>query len=270
MILFPTSKLNLGLQIIAKRNDGYHDLQTVFYQFPLKDVLEILIDETLSDGTCIFNSTGLPIPGGENLCEKAYYLLNKDFDLAGVQIHLHKIIPMGAGLGGGSADAAYTLRLLNTLFDLQISANKLMEYALMLGSDCPFFINDYPQYAIGRGEVLEPIDLKLKGKYLVIINPGIHISTKEVFSNIQPTTNKSCKEIVLQDIKEWKHTLVNDFEKSVFPNYPILVDLKKFLYKQGAEYAAMSGSGSTMFGIFNEKPELECHPKEYFVWETLL
>ena len=159
MILFPPSKLNLGLQIIAKRSDAYHDLQTVFYQFPLKDVLEILIDESLSPGTCNFNSTGLPIPGGENLCEKAYYLLNKDYSLPGVKIHLHKIIPMGAGLGGGSSDAAYTLRLLNSLFDLKISANKLMEYALELGSDCPLFIHDYPQYAVGRGELLEPISI---------------------------------------------------------------------------------------------------------------
>ncbi len=270
MILFPPSKLNLGLQIIAKRSDAYHDLQTVFYQFPLKDVLEILIDESLSPGTCNFNSTGLPIPGGENLCEKAYYLLNKDYSLPGVKIHLHKIIPMGAGLGGGSSDAAYTLRLLNSLFNLQLSSNKLMEYALLLGSDCPLFINDNTQYAEGRGDLLEPIELSLKGKYLIIINPGIHISTKEAFSNIHPAGKKSCREVVSQTPKMWKDNLLNDFEKSVFPKHPILNDIKASLYDKGAEYASMSGSGSTIFGIFNENPDLQSFPNSYFVWETFL
>tara|TARA_B110000467_G_scaffold125244_1_gene117617 strand:+ start:306 stop:1118 length:813 start_codon:yes stop_codon:yes gene_type:complete len=270
MILFPPSKLNLGLQIIAKRNDGYHNLQTVFYQFPLNDILEILKDDSLSPGTCMFNSSGLLIPSGQNLCEKAYYLLTKYFNLPGVQIHLHKIIPLGAGLGGGSSDAAYTLRLLNTLFDLKISETKLMDYAIELGSDCPFFIRDYPQYAEGRGEVLEPIEIDLKGKHLLIINPNIHISTKEAFATIKPTESISCKKIVLQDISTWKENLSNDFEASIFPTYQVLKTLKNKLYDVGALYACMSGSGSTMYAIFNEKPELEIFPKDYFVWETQL
>ena len=270
MILFPPSKLNLGLQIIAKRIDGYHNLQTVFYQFPLKDVLEILKDDSLSPGTCLFNSSGLLIPSGQNLCEKAYYLLTKDFNLPGVHIHLHKIIPMGAGLGGGSSDAAYTLRLLNALFDLKISVAKLMEYALELGSDCPFFIHDYPQYAEGRGEVLEKIDIDLKGKHLLMINPNIHISTKEAFATIEPTESISCKKIVLQNMSTWKENLSNDFEASLFPKYPVLKTLKNKLYDLGALYAAMSGSGSTMYAIFNKAVNIETLPKEYFTWQGKL
>ena len=270
MILFPPSKLNLGLQITAKRKDGFHNVQTVFYQFALKDVLEILRDDSLENGTCTFTSTGLTIPPGENLCERAYKILNKDFSLPGVRVFLHKIIPMGAGLGGGSSDAAYTLRILNTLFDLKIGANKLMEYALELGSDCPLFIHDYPQYAEGRGEVLTEIELHLKGKFLLIINPDIHISTKEAFSTVKPIDSKSCNKIVLQDISTWKENLSNDFEVSVFSKYPVLKELKTKLYNLGATYAAMSGSGSTMYALFDEEVSKETLPKEYFTWQDKL
>ena len=270
MILFPPSKLNLGLQITSKRSDGYHNLQTVFYQFPLKDVLEILKDDSLGHGTCQFSSTGLLIPTGQNLCEKAYFLVHKDFNLPGVKIFLHKIIPMGGGLGGGSSDAAYTLRLLNSLFDLKISSNKLMEYALELGSDCPLFIHHYPQYATSRGEVLENISVDLKGKYLLIINPNIHISTKEAFAEIQASQKEPCKHIVLKELSTWKGSLSNDFEDSVFPKYPALKEIKSKLYDLGAEYAAMSGSGSTLFGLFTEEPKLKSFPKDYFVWMNKL
>lgn len=270
MILFPPSKLNLGLQITAKRSDGYHNLQTVFYQFPLKDVLEILKDDSLGNGTCKFSSTGLFIPAGQNLCEKAYFLLHKDFNLPGVKIFLHKIIPMGAGLGGGSSDAAYTLRLLNSLFDLKISSNKLMDYALELGSDCPLFIHDYPQYATSRGEVLEEISVDLKGKHLLIINPNIHISTKDAFAEIEVSKKEPCKHIVLQDLSTWKESLSNDFEDSVFPNYPVLKELKTKLYDLGALYASMSGSGSTMFAIFDKEVCIDALPKEYFTWQAKL
>ena len=167
MIEFPPAKLNLGLQIIAKRTDGYHDLQTVFYQFPLNDVLEIIKDDSLEPGQCRLISSGLPIPGGENLCEKAYKLLHKSHPLPGVRIYLHKIIPMGAGLGGGSSDAAYTLKLLNTMFDLKLSNDELKAFALILGSDCPLFIDDKPQYAEGRGELLSSVNINLTGKYLL-------------------------------------------------------------------------------------------------------
>ena len=167
MIEFPPAKINLGLQIIAKRTDGYHDLQTVFYQFPLNDVLEIIKDDSLEPGQCKMIVTGLPIPSGENLCEKAYKLLHEFYPMPGVRIYLHKIIPMGAGLGGGSSDAAYTLKLLNTMFDLKLSNDELKAFALILGSDCPLFIDNNPQYGEGRGEVLSPVNIDLTGKIFI-------------------------------------------------------------------------------------------------------
>jgi len=270
MILFPPAKLNLGLQIIAKRSDGYHNLQTVFYQFPLKDVLEIIEDNSLQSGACVFKSTGLLIPDGENLCVKAYKLLDGVYSLPGVRIYLHKMIPMGAGLGGGSSDAVYALKSLNILFDLKISADKLKEYALILGSDCPLFVDETPQYAEGRGELLNKINVDLKGKYLLLIHPNIHISTSEAFATILPKESNSCKCIVEKDINHWKIDLVNDFESSVFPNYPELADIKEKLYSLGADYAAMSGSGSTMFGIFSNPISHNDWPAHYFVWQSVL
>lgn len=270
MILFPPAKLNLGLQITAKRTDGYHDLQTVFYQFPLKDVLEIIEDGLLDRGECVFKSTGLSIPEGENLCIKAYKLLHKMYSLPGVRIYLHKIIPMGAGLGGGSSDATYTLKLLNTLFDLKLSTEKLKEFALILGSDCPLFVEQWSQYAEGRGELLRKVNVDLKGKYLLIVNPKIHISTAEAFANIFPKKSDSCKRIVEKRIDAWRTDLVNDFEKSVFPNHPKLSSIKEKLYSMGADYAAMSGSGSTMFGIFSDPIAYQDWPVHYFVWQSVL
>lgn len=270
MILFPTAKLNLGLQITAKRTDGYHNLQTVFYQFPLKDILEIVEDSSLEGGMCEFRSTGLKIPNGENLCVKAYRLLNEHFTLPGVQMHLHKIIPMGAGLGGGSSDAAYTLRLLNDLFGLNLSDEELQGYALELGSDCPLFIKDEVQYAEGRGEQLSRVNIDLKGKYLIVINPKIHISTAEAFANIKPKIAASCKAIVEQDVSTWREKLTNDFEKPIFKIHSELASIKEKLYTMGAVYASMSGSGSTLFGFFeNEIPETKWEDN-YFVWQTKL
>jgi len=270
MILFPTAKLNLGLQITAKRTDGYHNLQTVFYQFPLKDILEIVEDSTLGDGKCEFKSTGLPIPRGENLCVRAYKLLNEKLTLPGVRIYLHKIIPMGAGLGGGSSDAAYTLSLLNTLFKLNLSIDELREFALRLGSDCPLFIENEVQYAEGRGEILSKINLNLKGMYLLIVNPKVHISTAQAFANIIPVDSPSCKSIVEQAVNTWKTDLVNDFEASIFPTYPELKVIKDKLYSLGADYAAMSGSGSTLFGLFSDEIPTTDWNEDYFVWQTQL
>lgn len=270
MIEFPPAKLNLGLQIIAKRTDGYHDLQTVFYQFPLNDVLEIIKDDSLEPGQCRLIPSGLPIPGGENLCEKAYKLLHKSHPLPGVRIYLHKIIPMGAGLGGGSSDAAYTLKLLNTMFDLKLSKDELKAYALSLGSDCPLFINDMPQYAEGRGEELSPVNIDLTGKYLLLVHPGIHISSKDAYSNVTPKVSKSCKHAIESDIKSWRRDLVNDFEAYVIPNYPELAGVKEQLYALGADYAAMSGSGSSFFGIFSNPIPYKDWPSYYFVWQSVL
>jgi len=251
VIVFPNCKINLGLQILDKREDGFHNLETVFYPVPFRDALEIIPN---NNAETEFTGTGLTVDGkaADNLCIKAYHLLKKDFpQLPAVKIHLHKTIPMGAGLGGGSADAAFMLNLLNSKFKLNLSTLQLLNYALQLGSDCPFFIINKPCYATGRGEILEEIPVDLSAYKVVLINPGIHINTGWAFSNIIPApSKKSIKEIIQQPIKSWKDELINDFEKPVFTAHPQIKEVKETLYNQGAIYAAMSGSGSTVFGIF--------------------
>ncbi|MFM6924186.1 MAG: 4-(cytidine 5'-diphospho)-2-C-methyl-D-erythritol kinase [Ferruginibacter sp.] len=256
MLSFPNCKINLGLHILGKRADGYHNLETVFYPVALKDALE-LIPATNSTTGIQFTATGLAVDGNtaDNLCVKAYHLLQKDFpQLPAVQVHLHKSIPMGAGLGGGSADASCMLQLLNERFHLNLSADQLIQYALRLGSDCPFFIINKPCFATGRGEVLEEIRLDLTAYKIVLINPGIHVNTGRAFSNITPALPlKSIREIIQQPADTWKAELANDFEKPVFAAYPEVKTIKDSLYEQGAVYASMSGSGSTVFGIFHRK-----------------
>ncbi len=271
MIVFPNCKINLGLNILRKRSDGYHDLETVFYPLPLYDVLEVIpADPHQKSATLPFTSSGLAIEGSHasNLCVKAYRLLKKDFPkMPHIRMHLHKVIPSGAGLGGGSADAAFTLDLLNRMFDLKINPPRLREYAMELGSDCPFFLINKPCYASGRGEILEPVEVNLSGLQIVIVNPGIHIDTGQAFMKIQPALpEKSLKTIIGMPVKTWKLELQNDFEKLIFPHHREIVDIKDYLYSRGALYASMSGSGSSVFGIFpgNEKPELE-FPATYFV-----
>ena len=270
MIVFPPAKINLGLQIIAKRTDGFHDIQSVFYQFPLYDILEIIKEDSLETGQCSLISSGLPISGGENLCEKAYKLLNEFHPLPGVRIYLHKIIPMGAGLGGGSSDAAYTLKLLNTMFDLKLSNDELKDFALILGSDCPLFIDAKPQYGEGRGELLSSVNIDLTGKHILLVHPGIHVSSKNAYSNVIPKVSKSCKYTVESDLKGWRYDLVNDFEAYVIPNYPELALIKEHLYALGADYASMSGSGSSFFGIFSNPIPHKDWPSHYFVWQSAL
>jgi len=257
VLIFPNCKINLGLNIIRKRTDGYHDLETVFYPLPVTDALEIITAEkTTAQTGIVFSSSGLNIDGNteSNLCVKAYRMLKKDFpDLPSIKMHLHKAIPMGAGLGGGSADAAFTLMLVNNKFNLNLSTNQLINYALQLGSDCPFFIINKPCFATGRGEILEAISLDLSAYKIVIVNPGIHINTSWAFNQIKPAQpNISIKEIIKQPIINWKDQLQNDFEKSVLAHYPELQQLKEQLYASGALYAAMSGSGSTFYGIFEK------------------
>lgn len=254
MILFPPCKINLGLRVISKREDGYHELETVMFQLPFFDVLEIVKADSFS-----IKTTGIAIesPSENNLCVKAYHLLQQDFKLSPVHIHLHKNIPMGAGLGGGSADGTYTLLALNELFDLKMSILQLQNYALKLGSDCPLFVLKNPQLAKGRGEILEICELNLSGHYIHLINLGIHVSTKDAFSNIQLNKNQfSVLESLKKPIETWKDLLMNDFECSVFEKFPTLGELKEKLYQNGAIYVAMSGSGSTLFGIYNNKPDL--------------
>jgi len=251
MIVFPNCKINLGLQILNKREDGFHNIETLFYPVPFRDVLEI-VPTTADD--IEFTATGLTVDGNttDNLCLKAYHLVKKDVpQLPEVKIHLHKTIPLGAGLGGGSANAAFTLQLLNNKFKLNLPTPKLLTYALQLGSDCPFFLINKPCFATGRGEILEETTLDLSGYKIVLINPGIHINTGWAFSQITPAPSKnSVKKIIQQPITSWKDDLVNDFEIPVFSANPQIKEIKEMLYSQGAIYAAMSGSGSTVFGIF--------------------
>jgi 4-diphosphocytidyl-2-C-methyl-D-erythritol kinase len=257
MISYPNAKINLGLNIIRKREDGFHDIESVFYPVPWKDILEI-VPEKSGKGSVAFTSTGIEIPsnGKENLCERVYHLMHDEFNLPSVKIHLHKMVPIGAGIGGGSADAAQTAVMLNEMFDLGLSEEKLEEIVAKVGSDCPFFIRNRPAYVTGRGEQLKPFDLDLTGMWMVLVNPNIHVGTAEAYSGISPQEPEcSLKDELMKEVSEWSDCVKNDFESSVFSKYPVIRELKEQLYDDGAEYASMTGSGSTVFGIFSNKPE---------------
>ncbi|MBC7651621.1 MAG: 4-(cytidine 5'-diphospho)-2-C-methyl-D-erythritol kinase [Deinococcales bacterium] len=277
MVAFPNCKINLGLNIIRKRADGYHDLETVFYPVPLRDALEIIRQPSTVNRhltSVNFSSTGLTINGAEsdNLCVKAYKILQKDFpDLPVIHMHLHKVIPMGAGLGGGSADGAFALQLLNNTFKLNLNCQQLITYALQLGSDCPFFIENKPCFATGRGEKMQPIELDLSNYQMVIINPKIHIGTSWAFANITPQIpKKSVLQIIQQPIATWRNELVNDFENPAINQYPEIGNIKNTLYNKGAIYSAMTGSGSSVFGIFKKQQTLHfSFPEHYFIFHTL-
>jgi 4-diphosphocytidyl-2-C-methyl-D-erythritol kinase len=249
MIAFPNAKINLGLYVISKRPDGFHNLETLFYPLPLYDVLEIVAAKK----THLFLS-GLDIHGekSDNLVLRAYQLLQEKYPKVGdLEIHLHKAIPLGAGLGGGSADAAKTLQLVNGFFKLNIPKEKLAEYALELGSDCPFFLQSDPCIATGRGEILEPFQLDLSGYSFLLIHPEIHVNTTRAYSMIKPAKpTHHLKKSILQPIAEWKTTVHNIFEISLFEAHPFLRQIKEKLYETGALYASMTGSGSTLYGIF--------------------
>ena len=251
MLFFPNAKINIGLNITSKRADGYHNLESIFYPISWRDILEIIPSKQLS-----FESTGLSIPLHDNLCLKAYVLMKSHYDIAPVSIHLHKNIPIGAGLGGGSSDAAFTLMALNTIFELGLEKDELKKMAAQLGADCPFFIDNTPSLASGIGELLNSIDLDLSNYHLLVVKPDVFVSTAEAFSAIVPQTpTLSLQEEIKMSIEKW--TLKNDFEDSIFPQYPELLELKKSLIQAGALYASMSGSGSSIYGIFSEKPQLE-------------
>jgi 4-diphosphocytidyl-2-C-methyl-D-erythritol kinase len=273
VIVFPNCKINLGLRIISKRDDGYHDLETIFYPLPFYDALEII--RSKEDGpSVLFSASGTVIEGNKenNLCVKAYDLIKKIHpSLPTATIHLHKAIPSGAGLGGGSADAAFTLQLLNTKFDLALSTDQLISYALQLGSDCPFFIVNKPCFATGRGEILQEIILDLPDYKFVVVNPGIHISTAQAFDGITPAPPaRSVKEIIQQPVETWKAELINDFEKNIFIQHPEIATIKNKLYDNGAIYASMSGSGSTVYGIFKKNAVVDLRlPENYFIKELI-
>lgn len=274
MVIFPNCKVNLGLNILRKREDGFHDLETVFYPLPLRDILEINRSKEKTGDTIQLSITGLDIDadGINNLCIKAYELLKKRFpDLPPVRLHLHKIIPAGGGLGGGSADASFTLLLLNKMFALGLSAKELMEMGLQLGSDCPFFILNKPCIAKGRGEILEEITLDLSAYKFIIVNPGIHVETGAMFKQIKPAIpSTSLKDLVKLPVEKWKDVMTNDFEEIVFTLHPEIANIKNELYKAGAVYASMSGSGSTVYGIFlkQQSPALS-FPANYFMKELV-
>jgi 4-diphosphocytidyl-2-C-methyl-D-erythritol kinase len=269
MLVFPNAKINIGLNVTEKRSDGFHNIETIFYPIGLSDILEINISDTVQ-----FANTGLVVENKNlksNLCYKAYQLLQNDFDLEPICIHLHKITPYGAGLGGGSSDATFTLKALNTLFELNLSNQELVSYAEKIGSDCPFFIVNKPVYAEGKGEILSEIDLSLRGYYLVIIHPGIHVDTARAYSRIKPKKPvTSIRELINQPLNKWKELIQNDFEESVFKEHIKLKEIKEKLYDLGAVYASMSGSGSAIYGIFDHIPDLSNHFNKHFVWTESL
>lgn len=254
VIAFPNAKINLGLFVCKKRpEDGYHILQTLFYPIDWRDALEILPAEHPQ-----MIQTGITIDGDpeQNLCMKAYRRLQRLYpDLPGAAIHLEKRVPFGAGLGGGSSDGAFTLALLRELFQLSVSDEELEREAAAMGADCAFFLRNTPQYCEGVGHEMQPYPLSLKGKWIVVVKPPFGVSTREAYSNVHPAwPTRPLEELLRLPLNEWKDCIRNDFEDSVFPLYPELSDAKESLYQHGAVYASMSGSGSALFGIFDEKP----------------
>lgn len=268
MVAFPPGKINLGLQVLSRRRDGYHDLSTCFYPVPATDVLEIIPANQFR-----FEQSGVLIPGphSDNLCVKAYQLLQTAHDLPPVHIHLHKVIPTGAGLGGGSSDASYTLRLLNSMFSLDLPLAELMQYAARLGSDCAFFCQDNAMMGHGRGEVLSPSQISLKGYFLLLIKPAVHVSTAEAYAGITPQIPAVDLATVLQaPVAEWRTKLQNDFELSVFARFPGIAAIKNSLYDAGAVYASMSGSGAAVFGLFDREVSLNGEFTNAWIWSGWL
>ncbi|WP_207427256.1 4-(cytidine 5'-diphospho)-2-C-methyl-D-erythritol kinase [Pedobacter sp. SYSU D00535] len=255
MIVFPNAKINIGLNIVSRRTDGYHNLETVFYPIAIKDALEVVESESLS-----FESSGINIPGhaNENLCLKAFEMLRKDHNIPLVAIHLMKHIPIGAGLGGGSADAAFFIKLMNEKFGLGLSVYQMEEYCRELGADCAFFVRDEPVFAFGKGDQFEQINLDLSDYFLVLVMPPVHVSTGEAYRGVrQSVPAESLKELIALPVEEWKGRVKNDFEESVFKNHPSIRGVKSALYEAGAAYASMSGSGASVYGIFKEKVDLK-------------
>ena len=264
MLCFPNAKINIGLNIVERRNDGFHNIETIFYPIPLCDALEVI-----SADKTTFTISGIVIPDAieNNLVMRAYQMIKADFDLPELSIYLHKNIPLGAGLGGGSSDAASMIKLLNDSYSLNLTNEQMEKYASVLGSDCSFFIRNQPAFATQRGEILQPVELSLDSYLLVVIKPSIHISTREAYHAITPRKiDVSVNELVKNPIDTWEKTIHNDFESVMFSKFPFLHDLKTILYRQGAIYASMSGSGSALYGFFppNDKPEFNIDG--CFVW----
>lgn len=270
MIVFPNAKINIGLFVTEKRQDGFHNLETVFYPIELSDVLEIVRGEGKT-GEYSFQNTGIDVAceAEKNLIVKAYHLLARDYSLPAVRIHLHKIIPYGAGLGGGSSDAAFMLKALDSYFELHIPMNGLLEYAARLGSDCAFFITDRPVFAYGKGEIMEETGLSLENYRIVLIKPVFGVSTPEAYAGIIPQKAKfDLRNLHKLDITEWSKQIGNDFENSVFAKYPLIGEYKQKLYQQGALFADMTGSGSAVYGLFEKNQSVKLDCPDCFVWES--
>lgn len=266
MTCFPNAKINIGLRITGKRKDGFHNIESVFYPIPLAETLEFVEAPEFR-----LSLSGKPVPGNleDNLLFKAFHFFQEKFQIPNLHIYLNKQIPMGAGLGGGSADLAFFVRELNTNFNVGLGFIELESIVAQWSSDAPFFIRNTPAWVSGRGEVLSPLDFSLKGKYLTLVNPGIHVSTKEAYAGVTPVPAKPWKEVVLQGIEHWNDCVINDFEKSVMAQYPTLAQLKLELQQTGASFVQMSGSGSSFFALSNEPLDLEDLSNKYALVKSL-
>lgn len=272
MIVFPIAKINLGLNITAKRGDGYHDIETVFYPVPLCDALEFVVSGDKADKD-LFVTTGI-YTGGEpedNLVLKTLRKLREKQSIPFLKIHLHKAIPAGAGLGGGSSDSACFLKGLNRFFNLGITISELKKISFEIGSDCPFFIDGVPSFATGRGEILNQVESVLRGFYIVLLNHGAGINTREAYQNcIAKNPTESLVQLIQKPVESWRRSVVNDFESFSFRRYPLIKKMKDEMYNAGAIFSLMSGSGSTVYGIFKIRPQLSVKLKSYMIYEGKL
>lgn len=272
MIGFPKAKINLGLRITGKRVDGFHDIETVFYPVNLCDALELVVaEEPATKDIITITGMNIGVKTEENLIIKTIAVLREKYTVPVLKIHLHKAIPAGAGLGGGSSDAASTIKIINKCFGLSLDSELMRSIAAGLGSDCPFFIDSLPSYATGRGEVLRPVNPVLNGYRLLLVNPGIIISTRNAYNKCTPQlTETFLSDSVKSPVEEWKNIIFNDFENYIFSKYPIIARIKKALYDSGALYSSMSGSGSSVYGIFADKPEVTSEIRKYVIYNGLL
>lgn len=271
MISFPRAKINIGLKVVEKRSDGFHNIETIFYPVPLSDALEFVTTDGSGEDELVITGIKIRTKPGQNLIIRAVKQLRESYSFPKLKIHLHKVIPPGAGLGGGSSDAACILKSVIKRFRFPVRDDELKELALKTGSDCPFFLNPVPSVAEGRGEILKEIRPRLAGYYLVLINPGIHISTREAYHNCNPSLPETdLGKLYSHRISEWKKIIVNDFEDFVFKVYPEVSELKKALYKNGAVYCSMTGSGSVVYGIYEQKPVFTGKLKEKMIFEGIL